>query len=205
MAETSTPGFVIAVCGPSGAGKTTVIEILSALLGDAVPLRFDDYEESTVFPELKHWLEEGADPNQFQSPQFLADLRSLRAGEAIQHPVTQQMVASARFILLEEPFGRERDQLRQWIDLVVYIDVPLEIALIRQILRKTPFLPWEQDPETFIHHLRDFLSWYMQVGRAAYLSMLPRVMKNCDLLIDGTQPAEKIAEEIYAAVSARQT
>ena len=200
----SEPGYVIAVCGTSGAGKSTVIEFLMALLGDAIVLRMDDYETSNLFPDLARWLEEGADPNQFLSPQFISDLRSLRNGVGVTLPGAQEEMGPARFILVEEPFGREREQMRDLIDFVAYIDVPPEIALVRQVLRKNPFLPWEQDPEIFIHHLRDFLSWYIHVGRSAYQAMIPRVMKNSDLLIDGMLPPEKIAEKIYTAVLIKQ-
>lgn len=198
------PGYVIAVCGTSGAGKSTVMECLMAQLGDAIILRMDDYAASNLFPDFASWLEEGADPDQFQSPQFSSDLRSLRNGAGITLPETQEELVPVRFILVEEPFGRERAQMRDIIDFVAYIDVPPEVALVRQILRKNNFLPWEQDPEVFIHHLRDFLSWYIHVGRSAYQAMLPRLLKNSDLVVDGTLPPEKIAEKIYTAVQARQ-
>lgn len=196
----SEPGYVIAVCGASGAGKSTVMEFLMALLGDSVSLRMDDYRSSNQFPDLARWLEEGADPNQFQSPQFDSDLSTLRGGGSITLPETQESLGPARFILVEVPFGRERESMRGLIDWVVYIDVPPEIALVRQILRKSPFLPWEKDPDVFLHHLRDFLTWYIQVGRSAYQAMLPIALKHSDQVIDGTLPPEQIAEKIYSVV-----
>ena len=35
--------FVIAVAGPSGAGKTTLVRGVGELLGDAITFFFDDY------------------------------------------------------------------------------------------------------------------------------------------------------------------
>jgi uridine kinase len=55
--------FVIAVSGPPGAGKSTTIRKLVARLGDAVALYFDDYEASSIYPDMAPWLATGADPN----------------------------------------------------------------------------------------------------------------------------------------------
>src|SRR5438105_4636463 len=78
--------FVIAISGTSGAGKSTAVRNLVARLGDAIALHFDDYEASSIYPDITQWLADGADPNQFQTPQLSADLRALSAGEAITLP-----------------------------------------------------------------------------------------------------------------------
>ena len=67
------PIFVIAVAGHSGAGKSTLIKNLAALLGNAIALGIDDYE-SDSYPRSKKWIADGADPNEFQTPQFFADV-----------------------------------------------------------------------------------------------------------------------------------
>jgi uridine kinase len=204
MPKTSEPSYVIALSGPSGAGKSTVIQELISRFGSAVALRIDDYEASSFFPDTAQWLAESADPNAFHTPQFIADVRSLRSGIAITPPDTSVAIQPARFLIVEEPFGRGRDQMQDLIDFVAHIEIPLEIALARKILRQNAFLPWEQDPEVFIAHLREFLSWYLSVGRTFYLAIRDRVLKNCDLVVDGIRPPEEIAEAIVTAVQAKQ-
>src|SRR5215208_591824 len=52
--------FVVAVSGPSGAGKSTAIRNLVERLGDAVALYLDDYEASSIYPNIEQWLADGA-------------------------------------------------------------------------------------------------------------------------------------------------
>ena len=192
--------FVIAITGHSGAGKSTLIKELVEMLGDAISLSLDEYEASSIYPPTVQWLKEGADPNQFQSPQLVADIQKLKNGETIVHPETRAEIKPARFLILEEPFGRGCDALRELIDFVVLVDIPLEIAHARKILRKGEFMPWEADPETFIKNLREHLNWYIRTGRDFYIAVNNRVRENCDLIVDGMLSPEKIAGEIISAL-----
>src|SRR5687768_13867478 len=144
MSQTNQPSYAIALSGPSGAGKSTLIQALSSRLGTAVASRIDDYEATSIYPDTAHWLAEVADPNMFQTPQFIADVRALRSGGSIFLLDSSAVIHPTHFLIVEEPFGRGREQMRDLIDFVVYIDLPLEIALARKILRQNAFLPWEQ-------------------------------------------------------------
>jgi len=192
--------FVIAMAGTSGAGKSTLIERLVERLGNANSLRLDDYEDSSIYPPVAEWLEGGADPNRFQSPRFMADALALKQGEPIIHPVTGEVVQPASYLLLEEPFGRARDAMRGLIDFLIYIDLPLEIAHARKLLRKNDFLPWEDHPERFMQNLRQHLVWYMDFGRDFYLAVKSSACKDCDLLLDGTLSTEQMADKIIEAI-----
>jgi uridine kinase len=196
--------FVIAITGHSGAGKTTLIGELVRRLGEAVSLSLDSYETSSTFPPGKQWLEAGADPNQFLTPQFVEDVRKLRNGTSIIHPETGVEVKPTRYLILEEHFGRGRDAVRPFIDFVILIDLPLEIAHVRKLLRKNDFLPWEDDPAVFIDHMRQHLNWYLRVGRDFYLAVHNIVRKDCDLIVNGNQSAAQMAEEILNAVTEKQ-
>jgi uridine kinase len=195
--------FVIAVSGPSGAGKSTTIHNLVARLGDAAALFFDDYEASSTYPDITQWLNDGADPNQFQTPQLSADLRALRAGKAISLPHSGQLVQPARMIVLEEPFGRERAEMAGLIDIVVCIDLPLEIALARKLLRMLGFFLAEQTADAYAQHLQFFLPWYLESGRELYHQAQQRVLRNCDIVADGMLPPEALAHSIAATISNR--
>lgn len=197
------PVFVIAIVGTSGAGKSTLIKELVKVLGDATCLSFDDYMEASTYPPAVQWLAEGADPNQFQTPEYVAAVQKLINGESVINPMTKEEVRPARFLVLEEHFGRERDLLRDVIDMVVLVDIPLEIAHARKILRKGDFLPWENNPDLFIKNLRDHLNWYMRVGRDFYLAVDAMVRRNCDLVVNGMLPTEKIVEQVYSFIKRR--
>jgi uridine kinase len=192
--------FVVAVSGPSGAGKSTVVGNLVARLGNAVALYFDDYETSSTYPDIEQWLANGADPNDFQTPQLSADLELLAAGRAITLPHNGQIANPAPVIVLEEPFGRERAEVADLIDYVVCIDLPLEIALARKLLRMLNFFLAQQTPDAFAKHLQFFLPWYLETGRELYRLVQQRVLRSCDLIADGTLPPEALADVIEKAV-----
>ena len=195
--------FVIAIAGTSGAGKSTLMEELVARLGNANALSLDDYESSSVYPPVREWLEGGADPNQFQTPQFIADTMSLKEGKSIVHPLSGEVIQPGPYLLLEEHFGRARDEMRDLIDFLVYLDLPLEVAHARKLLRKNDFLPWEDHPGLFITNLRDHLNWYLTFGRDFYLTVKTMAVKDCDLVVDGRLPTEQIADQVIETLKKR--
>lgn len=192
--------YVIAIAGYSGAGKSTLIENLVMRLGHANELSLDSYRATSFYPEAARWIEDGADPNAFKMPRFDEDVCTLRDGKSIYHPETAVEIQPQPYLLLEEHFGRGRAAIRDLIDFVVYLDTPLEVAYIRKLARKTDFLPWEEDPEIFIKHLRENMGWYQRVGRKFYLAVGERVRKDCDLVVDGLLASEEIADKVMEAI-----
>jgi uridine kinase len=193
--------FVVAIAGTSGAGKSTLIESLVARLENANALSLDDYRSSSIYPPVGEWLEAGADPNQFETPQFSADALALKEGRSIIHPVTQEVVEPGPYLILEEHFGRARRAMRDLIDFLVYVEIPPEIAHARKILRKGDFLPWEDNPNVFIENLREHLLWYIKFGRDFYIAAERSACKDYDLMVDGTLPTEQIADKVIEAVN----
>jgi hypothetical protein len=106
-------------------------------LGDAAPLSFDDYEASSESPkDWDAWWRAGADPDAVRTPQLAADLRSLRSGATVVDSCSGRPIAPAAFVVVDEPFGRERQGMRDLVDFVACIDVPLVVALARRVLRE---------------------------------------------------------------------
>jgi len=192
--------FVIAIAGTSGAGKSTLMVSLVTRLGNANSLSLDDYRSSSIYPPVGEWLDAGADPNQFETPQFSADALALKKGKSIIHPVTQKVVEPTDYLILEEHFGRARSAMRDLIDFLVYVDTPLDIAHARKVLRKGDFLPWEDNPDLFIENLREHLVWYINFGRDFYIAVKRNACKEYDLIVDGTLSTEQIADRVIEAI-----
>jgi len=193
--------FLIAIAGHSGAGKSTLVKELAVRLGGAITLGIDDYP-SDSYPRATEWIERGADPNEFQTPQFFEDVRALMAGKAILHPETKQELIPTPFVIIEEPFGRGRAAFREQINFLVYMDIPLEVAYVRKLLRKSDFLPWEDNPPIFMQHLRENLEWYLRIGRTFYLAVSEIARQDCDLIVDGIQSTGQGVEEIIGKINA---
>ena len=116
---------VVVISGSVGSGKTTLTERLAELLGGSPVLTFDHYEQYAEWPQdIDQWIRAGADPNQVRVPRLKEDLLSLLEGTSITHPLDNRTIDSSEYILVEEPSGRERQEIAEYIDLVVYVDVP---------------------------------------------------------------------------------
>ncbi|MBU1437618.1 MAG: hypothetical protein KJ930_16950 [Gammaproteobacteria bacterium] len=175
---------VVAISGASGCGKSAVIEHLATLL-DCDYLRFDDYIDADSYPkQMRSWLDAGADPAAIQSPRLEAALLKTIA-EA------KHSSEAPKFLLLEEPFGRQRPQLSALIDTVVLLQVPLALCLSRVIQRNLA-----QDSAQSVLQIKHYLQRYDEYLHQAYQSTVAQVAGNCDLIVSDLQPSQRIAEDI---------
>lgn len=181
--------YIVAVSGMSGSGKTSVIQRASGLLGDAVVLHFDEYiETSTYPPDLKDWLDRGADVDEWKTPRLAADVRALREG-------------GARFVLLEEPFGRMRRELRDLIDLAVHLDVPADILLARRLLRRLE--EERHQGEKLLDRVQKDLNVHLATGRELEIVGAAAGKAAADVVLDGTRPLDDLAQELVSEIRAR--
>lgn len=197
-------GFVVAVSGTSGGGKTTLVNRGAALLKDAVRLHFDDYLLLGNDPsEIRAWLEAGADPDELKTPRLADALRRLRSGEPARRHDGRGTIGPAKFILLEEPFGRARGDVAPHIDLAVHLELPADIALARRIVRAIEERE-PPDPVQMLEHIRHDLTAYLLAGRESYEAANRAALRAADLVLDGLRPADELAAELVAEIRRRR-
>jgi uridine kinase len=193
MTDCRSSAQVIGPSGPSGGGKTTIVKRLAAMIPDSALIFFDDYDGSTVHPSsFRSWLDQGADYNAWKTPRLASDLRRLREGRPIEHPINGSQVGPGRIIVFDAPLGKAQKETGSLIDFMVFIDTPLDVALARRLLR-------DADTEGNVS-LPDEMRTYLDHGRQAYLEMDKRIKPACDLIVDGTKSVDAIAEEVAAVV-----
>ncbi len=191
--------IVIALCGPPGSGKSTLMRAIASLRPAYPTVDYDAFPNATALPlrDIKAWFERSADPNEFLVPELEAHLEALTkpngSGEA--PPV----------LLFETPFGRTHRQTGRFIDFLVWVDIPLEIALARQISamcrqRKNPTL---QEYEAFIAGLEIFLQNYTEIIVQMYKRQAIEVRAGADLILDGLKSPAELAETVLATAAAR--
>jgi len=202
--------LVIVIAGYVGSGKSTVAVRLSKMLADAPILFFDHYEKYIEWPQdMNQWMMDGADPNQVKVPRLKEDLLSLLKGIPITDPLNGKIVAPSEYILLEEPSGRERDEIRAYVDWVVYIDVPQDVCVTRLVERLIDMDVWNvkgsfegETKEDLVRQLNAVASWITHYHRARsiYMAGSRLVQQKADIVVNGMKTVEEITTDILNGI-----
>jgi len=172
---------VIAVSAIAGGGKTAFVTAAAREL-DAAVLMFDHYTTLEDYPpDFAKWLRDGADFNEWKSPQFASDLKKLISWQSVESRHDGSTIEPKPVIILEEATGRQRSEMADLIDFVVVIDTPLEIGLARLVKRSLGDATY----------LSGYLEFYLAIGPPVYSEIRNQVMGNCDLILDWQLPIEK--------------
>lgn len=183
--------FVISISGLSGSGKTAVTNVLRARLANAAVISFDDYGERVYLDsDINEWSADSSDDKWHTEP-IAADVERL-----LNEPLD--------YIILDYPFGYGNRIVSQYINLAVYVDVPLDVALTRRIIRD--FTSREENTnvadveEVSLAGLDKELRFYLACSRSTYARMPEMQKPTSDLVVDGTKTPEEIADEILVRI-----
>ena len=194
--------FVIGISSVSGGGKTAVAKKLAELLQDAVTLCFDDYDDTNIHPaNLETWLIEGGDYNAWQTPALTRDLQSLTTGNDIASPVDGSKVSPAEYIVFDAPLGRAHHDTGRFIDFMVFIDTPLDVAMARRLLRS--IAGTEAGAKETVKSIEVELSSYLNGARLLYVGFQDRIKPKSDLILDGCKSVDELAGAIHARIPQR--
>jgi uridine kinase len=129
--------------------------------------------------------------------------RLLRRDAPFFFPREEKILHPASFILLEEPFGREREALKPLIDYVILLETPLEIALARRLLEVPEIAYFAKNPDEGYQAILAYLRSYLHHSvRDMYIALLEQVRRHCDLVFDGTKPIDELAREACTHIQA---
>ena len=193
---------VVGISAVSGGGKTSATKRLVEALGDAVALHFDDYDDTNVHPDdLQRWFADGADYDVFQTPVFSRHLQALKSGQSISHPVEGKSIAPSRFVVADAPLGRVHADSGRFIDLMVFVDTPLDVAMARRILRDIELADSSMADDT-LERLKAEASGHVGWFRPIHEYFQERMRASSDLIVDGTLSVDVIVERILSKMRA---
>ena len=191
---------VVGISAVSGGGKTAAAIRLVEVLGDAVALHFDDYDDTNVHPDdLQRWFAGGADYGAYQTPVFSRHLQSLKTGRSVRYPVGGLSIGPARYVVADAPLGKAHVDSGCFIDFMVFIDTPLDVAMARRMLRDVG----PADPSTADDTLRRVKSGYEGWARPVHEHFQECMRATSDLIVDGTLSIDVIVEQIRSEIRAR--
>jgi|TARA_B100000315_G_C14321862_1_gene471138 uridine kinase len=165
---------LITITSYAGGGKTEVTKALAKQLNSTSVYHFDEIDEKVVFP--KNFP--NAEANEYNLDQIFQIIK-------------KDKLNSTGFIIFDYPFGKYHSKMNSLIDFAIYIDVPLDIAMCRRLLRDL-----DVDRLELLPQLIGELKYYELKGRDAYLYMLKNIKPTCDLVVDGTRSIDKIITKI---------
>jgi uridine kinase len=209
--NTPSQPFVIVISGSVASGKSTVAAALSSILDNAPVLTFDHYAAYVEWPQdMQLWINAGSDPKHIHIPKLKDDLLSLLHGKPILDPSDGKILTPSKYILLEEPSGRERQEISDLIDLVVYIDTPQDICVTRLVERAIDMEEWKSKgtfagitKEDLVRQLDAVALWISQYqqARSMYMGVSELVKHRADIVISGMNPVEDLTREIIAVLN----
>ena len=109
---------------------------------------------------------------------------------------------TSEYIILDYPFGRTHPAFRDLIDLSVFIDTPLDVAMARRILRD--YKPEEGHAQAeALDRLRQELTHYLEKTRYPYLDA-EKHKESSDLVLEGWSALDDLRDEIIERVRAER-
>ncbi len=178
ISKSITRPIIFSLAAISGGGKTAITNYLCNELDNAEAIYFDDYEYDKQPENIRKWVDEGCNMNEWDLTKFEDVLnKKLENGKL-------------NYIILDYPFAYQHNQIAKYIDLAFFIDTPLDIALTRRIIRDSD----KQNKADIINGLKQ----YVNISREYF--KIPEKTRNMktdsDIIIDGSFSIKKIAEKI---------
>ncbi len=194
--------FVIGFSGIVSAGKTTLLKEVAKSIEDSVSMIWDDYDHLVKldFEDPIEWVADGCDTNKWKTVQFIEDLRSLKKGNPINHPITKEKINPAKYILVEDPTGRTRTEIAELIDYLIFIDLPHEISLARTYYRELNNEQKKRSDEEIVKVLRFYTQRYLDWFYSALKIIEKRIREDADLVVDGLITTSEQVEIVISKI-----
>lgn len=174
---------VIGIAGISGAGKTTLVKKLAATL-ETTALFWDDFDSISQSPEdYVEWYKSSKNYDDWKYDALVETLRKLKNGEDVICPATQKHLKATTYILFDAPLGYLHKATGQFIDILICLDVPLDIALARRLLRD-----YKDHPQPI--EILNELEFYLIHSRPLFI-LNPEDKSTNYLAIDGSLSIEE--------------
>lgn len=169
---------IIGIGGVSAAGKSTLCQALANALGATVIL-WDDYEKLSEEPDnYLEWFQTSKDYNVWKYDALANVLKKLKNGQSIICPATGKKLDPTKYVIFEAPLALKHPQTSRYIDFLVFLDTPPDIALARRLLREFRTV---KNTEDIFNELED----YLISSRPLYLWSHEANLQ-ADLILDGS-------------------
>lgn len=175
---------IISIAAVSGGGKTTITERLKHKFKNSKALYFDSYTFDNTPADICKWIDDGANYDEWLLTPLIHDIEQLIQNNTLD------------YIIVDYPFAYLNSEMRKFIDVTIFIDTPLDIAMARRILRDFK--------EGTIDEIHNDLEHYMTYARKAYLEAIHTVKPNSDIILDGSLSVSEIINHAVEELGRRE-
>lgn len=179
--------MIIGIAGASGSGKSLLAKtIVNELGSDLVTVISEDsyYKDLGDMPHNQKAARNFDHPEAFDHHLFAQDLAALKQGKHAQIPIYDfathsrtaetRTVGNQRLIILEGILLFVEEELRNQMDIRIYVDTPLDICLIRRMTR---------DIVERGRTLECVLAQYQETVRPMYLQFIEPSKRYADVIV----------------------
>lgn len=175
---------IIAISAVTGGGKTTIVNALTQKFKKAQSLHFDEYSFEGEVDDFYKWVVEGANYNIWNLKPLEDDILNMKES------------GDCDYLFLDYPFAYCNDLIKKYIDMAIFINTPLDVAMARRILRDMKKASGDE--------IRAEMNFYLKYARVAYLQMQKDILPSSDFVIDGTLEIDGITERIIEYICTSQ-
>jgi uridine kinase len=180
---------IIGICGISGAGKTTLAKALGKKL-NATTLFWDHYDGISQSPvDFVKWFHSSQNYDEWKYDALAELLSELKAGGTAVCPVSGKKLKPTNPIIFDAPLGYCHHQTGRFLDRLIFLDTPLDIALARRILRDAQRL------QEVFEELKD----YLESSRPLFLGNDLR--NQADFILNGGETQETLLEKTLSYIN----
>lgn len=129
------------------------------------------------------WVHKGFPPSVWDLSRLVCKIRQ----------VLQQ--AKTDYLILDYPFGRADYPVKDFLDLAVFVDTLLDVALARRLLRDCR--------EASAQTIREELRFYLEQFRICFIAYAG-FQTFCDVSVEGSGSVEGIAQTLLSHIQARK-
>lgn len=202
---------IIAISGCPGGGKSSLCHALASHFASAdqaqslSTIHYDHFQQVTdqSIEAIANWSKAGGDYDELNIPLLESALSEISQGRDVMDPLIGRIIPAAKNVFFETPLGRSHKPTAKFIDTLIWIDTPLDIALARNLTDiVSGFKASLAERDCSKGETVDFLNWqgnyinnYLFTVRELLITQREKNLAHADIVVDGSESIDNLLSQ----------